>query len=324
MGKRRNRPVKHHYIPQCYLRQFAAKKGKAFQISVFDREEERSFKNNVKDVACQNYFNRIHLDGMDPNALESAMSEFETGLAEALVRINEARTLESDDDKSYLLTLIGLTALRNPDMRKNIRGIADGLGRMHIAARLQSPATYDAGIAEAKAEGALPEDYDVTFEEMKAAFEDGDFKIELDNNALISLEFQLLDHTIPLLHKRGWHLLRAPEGSGGFITSDRPFYLMWEEPAMREGPLAPGLAMMGTDIYFPISPTLAVVGAFNVGNTVEDVTDETVAVCNTTMPDGADRQVYSPDHKFRYARTREEEPRTGNQLISDKRFLRKR
>ncbi|KRQ17170.1 hypothetical protein AOQ71_02960 [Bradyrhizobium manausense] len=291
---------------------------------MFDREEERSFKNNVKDVACQNYFNRIHLDGMDPNALESAMSEFETGLAEALVRINEARTLESDDDKSYLLTLIGLTALRNPDMRKNIRGIADGLGRMHIAARLQSPATYDAGIAEAKAEGALPEDYDVTFEEMKAAFEDGDFKIELDNNALISLEFQLLDHTIPLLHKRGWHLLRAPEGSGGFITSDRPFYLMWEEPAMREGPLAPGLAMMGTDIYFPISPTLAVVGAFNVGNTVEDVTDETVAVCNTTMPDGADRQVYSPDHKFRYARTREEEPRTGNQLISDKRFLRKR
>ncbi|UEM16719.1 DUF4238 domain-containing protein [Bradyrhizobium barranii subsp. barranii] len=87
MGKSRNRPVKHHYVPQCYLRQFANTKGKAFQVSVFDREEQRSFKNNVKDVACQNYFNRIHLDGMDPNALESAMSEFESGLAEALVRI---------------------------------------------------------------------------------------------------------------------------------------------------------------------------------------------------------------------------------------------
>ena len=131
-------------------------------------------------------------------------------------------------------------------------------------------------------------------------------------------------HTIPLLHKRGWHLLRAPGGSGGFITFDRPFYLMWEDPAVREGPLAPGLAMMGTDIYFPISPTLAVVGAFNVGNTIEDASEETVAACNSTMPDGADRQVYSPDHKFKYARTREEEPRTGNQLISDKRFLRKR
>jgi Protein of unknown function (DUF4238) len=324
MGKRRNRPVKQHYVPQCYLRQFANKKGKAFQVSVFDREEERSFKNNVRDVSCQNYFNRIYLDGMDPDALESAMSDFETGLAEALVRINAARNLESEDDWAHLLTLIGLTALRNPVMRNNIRGIADGLGRMHIAARLQSQATYDASVAQAKAEGALPDDYDVTFEEMRASFDGGDFKIELDNNALISLEFQMLDHTIPLLHKRGWHLLRAPEGSGGFITSDRPFYLMWEDPAMRDGPFAPGLAMMGTDIYFPISPTLAVVGAFNVGNTVEDADEATVAVCNTTMPDGADRQVYSPDQKFKYARTREETARTGNQLISDKRFLRKR
>lgn len=151
---------------------------------------------------------------------------------------------------------------------------------------------------------------------MRAAFESGGFKIVLDNNALISIELQLLDHVMPLLHKRGWHLLRAPEGSGGFITSDRPFYLMWEDPAMRNGPLAPGLAMTGTDIYFPVAPTLAVVGAFNVGNTVEDADEATV--------DGADRQVYAPDHKFKYARTREETPRTGNQLISDKRFLRKR
>lgn len=323
MGKSRNRPVKHHYVPQCYLRQFANKKGKAFQVSVFDREQQRSFKKNVREVACQNYFNRIHLDGMDPNGLERAMSEFETGLAEALVRINKAGNLDNEEDKSYLLTLIGLTALRNPDMRKNIKGIADGLGHLHIAARLKSRATYDASVAEAKVAGALPANYDVTYEEMRAAFEDGDFKIELDNNALISHEFQMLDHIVPLLHKRGWHLLRAPEGSGGFITSDRPFCLMWEDPAMRDGPLAPGLAMMRTDIYFPISPTLAVVGAFNIGNTVEDVSNETVAICNATMPKVADRQVYSPDHNFKYARKREETARTGSQLISDKRFLRK-
>ena len=115
---------------------------------------------------------------------------------------------------------------------------------------------------------------------MKAAFDDGGFKIMLDNNALTSLELQLLDHLMPLLHKRGWHLLRASQESGGFITSDRPFYLMWTDPGMRSGPFAPGLAMMGTDIYFPISPTLAVVGAFDVGNTVEDVDEATVAVAN--------------------------------------------
>jgi hypothetical protein len=234
------------------------------------------------------------------------------------------RNLENEEDRAYLLTLIGLTALRNPEMRRNIRGVADDLGRMNIAARLQNRETYDTSVADAKAQSALPDDYDVTYEEMKAAFDGGGFRIVLDNNALISLELQLLDHIMPLLHKRGWQLLRAPQETGGFVTSDRPFYLTWSDPAMRSGPFAAGMAMMGTDIYFPIPPSLAVVGAFDVGNTVEDVDEAAVAVANSAMPDGADRQVYAPDHKFRYARTREESPRSGNQLISDKRFLRKR
>jgi hypothetical protein len=108
MGKRGNRPVKQHYVPQCYLRQFAIRyRKKGHQLAVFDRDRDKS---DVKDVCCQNYFNRIKVDGMDPDAVEKAMSEFETKLAEALVRINEARSLENEEDRAYLITLIGLTA----------------------------------------------------------------------------------------------------------------------------------------------------------------------------------------------------------------------
>jgi hypothetical protein len=323
MRKHRKRPVKHHYVPNCYLRQFAHKHGKAYHVSVFDRKEVRSYKNNTQDVACQNYFNRIELDGMDPDALEEAMSEFETRLADALRRISEARTLENEDDRALLITLIGLTALRNPDMRENIRKIHEEAGRMNIVTRLQSEDTYNASVQQAKQQGALPDSYDVSYDEMRTAFEGGQFKLVLGNNALISIELQLLDHIIPLLLRRGWHLLRAQEGSGGFITSDRPFWLMWTDPEMRKGPHAPGLAMMGTDIYFPISPNLAVVGAFDVGNTIEDVDEATIAVANSCMTAGAHRQVYASDHKFSYAQTREEVARTGSQLISDKRFPRK-
>lgn len=276
----------------------------------------------MRDVACQNYFNRIEMDGMDPDALEKAMSEFETKLADTLARINEARSLENDEDRAYLITLIGLTALRNPEMRRNIRKIHEVAGRRNIAARLQSQEIYDASVQEAKRQRAIPENYNVTYEEMKVAFEGGGFKLVLKNNALVSLELELLDHTMPLLLKRGWHLLRAPEGSGGFITSDRPFYLMWTDPAMRDGPFAPGLALMGTDIYFP-SRQLAVVGAFDVGNTIEDVNEARVAVANSAMPDGASRQVYPRNHDFSYARTEKEQPRGGLQLISDKRFFRR-
>jgi hypothetical protein len=288
--KIRNRPVKHHYIPQCYLRQFSHRyKKKGYQVAVFDRETGKSFRANVKDVACQNYFNRIEINGMDPDELEKAMSQFETKLADALARINEARSLENVDDRAHLLTLIGLTALRNPEIRENIRRIHEDIGRMNIAARLTSQETYDASVQEAKRQGALSTDYDVTYEEMKAAFDGGKFKFVLKNNAHISLELQLLDHIMPLLFRRGWHLLRAPEGSGDVITSDRPFFLMWSDPAMRAGPLAPGLALTGTDIYFPISPKLAVVGAFDVANTIEDVDEARVAVANSAMTAAADR-----------------------------------
>jgi Protein of unknown function (DUF4238) len=194
---------------------------------------------------------------------------------------------------------------------------------MNIAARLRSKEIYDTSVQEAKQQAALPADYNVTYDEMKTAFDGGGFKLVLGNNALVSLELQLLDHTMPLLLKRGWHLLRAPEGSGGFITSDRPFFLMWTDPDMRTGLLAPGLAFMGTDIYFPISPQLAVVGAFDVGNTIEDADEARVAVANCAMTAGADRQVYARNHDFSYAQTHEEKPRRGSQLVSDKRFPRR-
>lgn len=316
--------MKQHYVPQCYLRQFASvrtkRRQKAYRVAVFDRKTGKSFRSNVKDLACQNYFNRILVDGMDPEALEKAMSEFETRLADALARINEARSLESEEDRAYLLTLIGLTALRHPEMRENIRSLYEVVAKANIAVRLASQDTYEASVQEAKQQGALPADYDVSYEETKGAFENGGFKLVLDNNALVSTELQLLDHVMPLLFRQGWHLLRAPEGSGGFITSDRPFFLMWSDPVMRTGPQAPGLAMLGTDIYFPVSPSLAVVGAFDVRNTVEDVDEARVAVANSAMTAGADRQVYARNHQFSYAQTLEETPRRGYQLISDKRF----
>jgi hypothetical protein len=65
---------------------------------------------------------------------------------------------------------------------------------------------------------------------------------------------------------------------------------------------------------------MAAVGAFDVANTIEDVDESRVAVANSAMAAGVDRQVYARDHKFSYAQTHDEKPRRGNQLVSDKRF----
>ncbi|MDE5461563.1 MULTISPECIES: DUF4238 domain-containing protein [unclassified Bradyrhizobium] len=59
---------------RVYLRQFANKHGKAHHV--FDRKKAQSYKNNTEDVACLNYFNRIQLGGMDPDALERHCARF--------------------------------------------------------------------------------------------------------------------------------------------------------------------------------------------------------------------------------------------------------
>ncbi|MGY3582661.1 hypothetical protein ACVIGB_008272 [Bradyrhizobium sp. USDA 4341] len=132
------------------------------------------------------------------------------------------RNLENEDDRAHLLTLIGLTALRNPDVRKNIRDIAIDVGRMNIAARLQNELTYNASVQEAKAQGGLPDDCNVTHKEMKAAFDDGCFKIVLDNNALISTANPLRVSTACTTF-RGMHdHLDAPRANAGVITPGSP------------------------------------------------------------------------------------------------------
>ena len=54
MGKTRNRAKNHHYIPQCYLKQFAIKyKGrKVPQLSVFDRINVKTHIRQSKTHGC--------------------------------------------------------------------------------------------------------------------------------------------------------------------------------------------------------------------------------------------------------------------------------
>jgi hypothetical protein len=45
-----------HYVPQFFLRNFTIKKGKNHFIYCFDRFEEKEFRTNVRNIACENYF----------------------------------------------------------------------------------------------------------------------------------------------------------------------------------------------------------------------------------------------------------------------------
>lgn len=100
MGNNQSRG--HHYLPQCYLKGFSKKKGKkSWQLQVIDVEYKTQFPATPKRVGLQRDFNRIDIEGVEPDALETSLSTFETDLAESLRAWTAGLPLRAKTKKSY-------------------------------------------------------------------------------------------------------------------------------------------------------------------------------------------------------------------------------
>ena len=79
---------RHHYLPQYYLKGFGKprQRGKAHYVQVFDRSG-KTFRTNIINVAIENDFNRVEIDGHPPDAFERSFANFESEAAPALGRI---------------------------------------------------------------------------------------------------------------------------------------------------------------------------------------------------------------------------------------------
>jgi hypothetical protein len=313
---------RHHFVSQCYLKNFAGPHKKVPQIHVYDRVSKTAFRTGIDNVGAERDFNRFEAEGQQPDAFENSMAGFEGELDGALGRIIATRSLSNDDDRAYLLNFIGLQALRNPRLREMMRSALEQTAKITMDLILSSRESYERHVKATRAAGSVvPE---VPYEEMKKFFKSEQYRVEANREAQIEREMQVFENTLPLLFRRGWRLLRAPGRSGGFITSDHPFTLMWSDPKMRGGFYGPGLALPNTEIVFPISPALAVIGAFEIENGEQDVNDVAVASLNGATIAYAKRQVYALDPDFKYSMQYDEPLRTEADLMTDSRFLYRR
>jgi len=138
---------------------------------------------------------------------------------------------------------------------------------------------------------------DVPYETLKAQLTEGAFKFVTTTGEHARTELHALDGLINILAARTWRWVRAAQDSGGFITSDHPVCLNWIKRPRGFAPLGYGLS--GTSVYFPLSPSLAVIGEFD--GLTEDLSANVymVASFNRRMLNNAKRQVYMADHDFR-------------------------
>jgi hypothetical protein len=314
---------RHHYVPQCYLKGFAAERDKA-QIHAVDLRRLLAFATSTKNVAQKRDFHSLADTNTDADALEKAFSGFESEVSLALERCIAAGAFDAGDDRSYILNLIALIAVKNPRVRANHDRFRKRIMKTAMDLAISSPEIWATQVRKAKASGFIKPDADTDYEKMRAFVKANAYHIVISPADHVITELDVFDAVLPLFFQRAWMLLRAPAGTTGFITSDQPVCLMWSDPpAPGLGRPPPGFGRPGTMVLFPLSPSLALIGTFEGDDEVIDATGSQIADFNFAMIENARRQIYARGLDFLYRLEDDAPPRTGR-FVEDLTLLRAR
>lgn len=313
-------PRNHHFVPQGYLRSFADGVGRQARLVVMDRVEGKVFRTKVRNIGAARDFNRVDVDGFDPNALETAFAEFEGPATTALRRIADSGSFTVEEDRILVLNLVALLAARNPRLRGRVGDflteVATKMARnMVTSGERWERITRAAREASDKA-GDWPE---FSYEDMREFIMSDGYEVVPNQTFQIGLEMKMVDTILRSLVPRKWSLLVADDEAGEFVTSDHPVCLLDLVGKPSGGFDGVGFGMSKTAVIFPVSRKLLLSGQFEGKDSVRKAGAIDVAQLNSQIIQRAERQVYAYDDTFAYFRW--DKLCRGSELISDPLFL---
>lgn len=212
-----------HYVPKLLLRHFTCSPE---QVFVYDKWNSKSFKTNIRNIACESNYNKVTVNEQDID-FEKHFTELEGYCGEIIQKILKSQNLSclTSTDRAWLGTFINIQRSRTRNQREVIRQMNEELGDhlQKMGADLQNVKGYK--------------------------------KLTEDEIKLISLQsaFNLAKKTAHLIIGKPWVLLRT-EISNPFWISDNPVVFSNQKDFGVYGNL--GLAVPGVEIYMPLSSTL--------------------------------------------------------------------
>jgi hypothetical protein len=285
----------HHFVPQFYLRGFSELPGRQARVFTFDNKTKKSFTTLVRNVASRRYFNRIDVDGVDPNIVENMNSKVESEMANDLSDVIKEKRFPTERHFENLINLMASVSVRNPRLRNNISEFHEGILQKMMNLIVSSEGSWKNVINNVRTEG-IPINEDITFEDIKNFVESKDYNIIIKQNYLIGLELQMVDPVFKTMINRNWCFVESSDDNA-FITSDDPVVLSWSDDKDR-GFYSPGHGLSETMVFFSLSPKLAIMGTFEEipDNISYDSWQTTCA--NTHIARYSGSQIYARDSKF--------------------------
>lgn len=222
-----------HYVPRFLLRQFG--RGKKDHVRVYDKQSGASFafsasKKSAIAVAAEYHMYDFEFAG-EQVTIEPALADLESKTAEFVVRLIREERFDFEDPMERA-TLASFLAVQMVRTRAVLEQSNDMMRRMQ-------------GWLEAQ--GGAPDG----FFGPDPLVGDG---VNAEKAMLARLITQAIPQFAPTLAEKDWLLLKT-DSKHPFLMGDHPFAMSNETDSGLRGNL--GIACEGIQIYFPLSPTLA-------------------------------------------------------------------
>jgi hypothetical protein len=286
---------RHHYLPQAYLAAFTDTGTKKGRFYVLDTASGACFRTSPLNVAVETDFNRVDIEGKPPDIIEQALSTCENFATQAILNVNRTKTFPNDDYFNWIINLLCLIAIRNPQLRTSFNRSRER-GVQVIEDLLVSDEKIWAHHLKKAQEAGYVGETTISFEECKRFIEEGEYKIEFTPESNLRIELRTFGNILPILGQRTWSLLVAPTSGPDIICSDHPIALTWKDSGKR-GPI--GYGLKNTEVFFPLGPQTGLYGVYeDFLPAVVHINPAQVALMNTRVSNSAERHVFSAKDTF--------------------------
>lgn len=280
-------------MPQTYLAGFTdtgTKDGKFYALNLDTR---RGFLTKPQNVAKERDFNRVDIAGQNIDALENALSRFESELAVSLTSVRTTKRFPSVEELNDILNLISLVGARNPRIRRALSELNEQQATRWADELVADPETFTR-VVTAAVEAGYINDADVSYERMKQFVDERAFTVETPRGMHHYVEFNVQDDLLSRIGRRNWYLGLAEYG--GLICGDMPAVL-WPKRSSSRPSL--GIDSRETELIFPLSTHLVLIGSFEAPHGVVRCLDPLrVARINRRVLGTATKQIYCAAQKF--------------------------
>lgn len=240
-------PKRHHFLPQCYQKQFLPPD--TSRIFVYDRERNAIRHQPVEDTAVIRHFYAVsQLDGTKDTSIENPFLSTIDSCIPQIVADLRARCSFSNELLARIALTAGFLCARVPSFDDGIQNVEGGLIKKISQELWSNEEKIEEWLKEREREtGTRPQ---ATAREMAEFFKAGNYTVEISRNRVIQHMLDVAPMIGEILRQHFVLVLHAPPGTS-FVTSDRPVSIV----APPNEPQWGGVGFGSPDAYklFPIS-----------------------------------------------------------------------